>query len=343
MATHVGTAITGSRFVRVAARSQRHGVVAVLLWAGALIAVTIDDDPATSPAGELALPPDYGIDDVPIIMQDKSFRSDGQFDERDQVLSNTGQFGDTIVVKGTVNPFLQVTTQRVRLRLLNASNALICNFGFDDEREFAVIGTDGGLSAKPLELRRIQLSPGERAEIVVTISPGQRTVLRSFAPHVGAGFLANRLAGGDDPFDVLEVRAAQDLEPSGPMPDQLVDPDPDPSAAVTTRTFWLGDSEINGRTMDLSRVDLAVTAGTSENWPVTNSDGSPHSFHVHDVQFRILDQDANAPPPELSGRRARSTSRREPLSGCCCRSATSPIRSGPACFTATCCVTRTRE
>ena len=223
---------------------------------------------------------------------------------------------------------------------MNASNARIYNFVLHDERQFAVIGTDGGLSAKPLELPRIQHSPGERAEIVVTNSPGRRTVLRSFAPHVGAGFLANRLARGDDTFDVLKSAQRRTLPRPGRARPTCR---PDPSAAVSTRTFRLDDSEINGRTMDLSRVDLAVTAGTSEKWPVTNSDGSPHSFHVHDVQFRILDQDANAPPPELSGRRARSTLRREPLSGCCCRSATSPIRSGPACFTATCCVTRTRE
>ena len=80
-----------------------------------------------------------------------------------------------------------------------------------------------GLLAGPHQLRKIQLSPGERAEIVVTVRPGDRPVRRSFAPQLGAGFPASRLAGGDDTFDVLELPAAQDLSPSGPVPGRLVD------------------------------------------------------------------------------------------------------------------------
>ncbi|MGH3815506.1 MAG: multicopper oxidase domain-containing protein [Pseudonocardiaceae bacterium] len=37
-------------------------------------------------------------------------------------------------------------------------------------------------------------------------------------------------------------------------------------------------------------------AGAREIWEVTNP-GSPHSFHIHEVSFRILDIDGEPPPP----------------------------------------------
>ena len=53
--------------------------------------------------------------------------------------------------------------------------------------------------------------------------------------------------------------------------------------------------------MQMERVDEAVQLGDTEIWEVRNEDGAPHSFHVHDVQFQVLDIDGQAPPPELSG------------------------------------------
>ena len=45
---------------------------------------------------------------------------------------------------------------------------------------------DGGLLDAPVTTDRLQLSPGERAEIVVSLAPGERPVLRSFPPELGA-------------------------------------------------------------------------------------------------------------------------------------------------------------
>ncbi|MEI5035641.1 hypothetical protein RB201_32430 [Streptomyces sp. S1A(2023)] len=68
-------------------------------------------------------------------------------------------------------------------------------FGFDDDRSFALVGTDGGLLAAPASMNRIQLSPGERAEVVVTVRPGERTVLRSY-PWRGRGRLGAAVQRG---------------------------------------------------------------------------------------------------------------------------------------------------
>jgi FtsP/CotA-like multicopper oxidase with cupredoxin domain len=95
----------------------------------------------------LDLPRQYGVDDIPVIVQDRRFRDDGRFVEGEH--RATGLLGDTLLVNGTVGPYLQVTTERVRLRLLNASTARIYAFGLDDDRRFAVIASDGGLLPAP--------------------------------------------------------------------------------------------------------------------------------------------------------------------------------------------------
>ncbi|TDB79114.1 multicopper oxidase family protein [Micromonospora sp. KC721] len=258
----------------------------------------IVDDPDT-PAG---LPSRYGVDDIPVIVQDKQFGDDNQLDDSEAFWTPMGILGDTICVNGTLAPYHDVATERVRLRLLNASNSRFYRFGFSDDRPFALVGTDGGLLAAPYETARIQLSPGERAEIVVTLGPGERVVLRSYPPDLGINVWNRRFGGGDDTFDILQLRAAAQLSPSPPLPGRLADPPRiDASAPAATRTFQLSGYSVNGRQMDMSRIDFAVTRGTTEVWEIIAIDDTPHNFHVHDVQFLILSVGGAPPPPELRG------------------------------------------
>jgi FtsP/CotA-like multicopper oxidase with cupredoxin domain len=273
-----------------------HGETADQVYRGAA-GMFLVDDPAAAPD----LPDTYGVDDVPLIVQDKSFDGDGDLDTGERLFSPVGFLGDTIVVNGTVNPHLDVTTERVRFRLLNASNARVYDFGFADDRTFQQVASDAGLLERPYETDRVQLSPGERAEIVVDVDPGETAVLRSFAPDLDVPVF-ERFAGGDDSFDVLELRAADTLAPSPAVPDTLVTIDrPDPDDAARTREFRLGDGAINGDRMDMDRVDQVVTVDTTEIWEISNTDGNPHSFHPHLVHFAVLDVDGESSPPELAG------------------------------------------
>jgi blue copper oxidase len=87
----------------------------------------------------------------------------------------------------------------------------------------------------------------------------------------------------------------------GRQPGQLSLPHADPAAAVVTRRFDLDDdSAINGRPMDMGRIDQTVPLDTTELWEVVNRSGNLHTFHVHGVQFQVVEQ-AGAPPPTLAG------------------------------------------
>jgi blue copper oxidase len=254
-------------------------------------------------AAALPLPDRYGVDDIPVILQDKRFDREGNLDVGQSPFSPIGRLGDQLLVNGTHDPHLDITSQRVRLRLLNASTARVYNVGFADDRPFELIGTDGGLLERPHSITRVPLSPGERAEIVATFQPGERAVLRSFPPDLGLDLFQGRFAGADDSFDLLQLRAAATLTLSPPVLDRLVRHQQlDDAEVVTTRRVELnGSSRINGLRMDLSRIDQTLTVDTTEVWEVANRSGNPHNFHVHGVQFKVSDQTGAGPPPVLVG------------------------------------------
>ncbi|WP_211256553.1 multicopper oxidase family protein [Actinoalloteichus caeruleus] len=273
-----------------------HGETEKQVYQG-LAGLFLVDDPEEA---ALDLPREYGVDDIPLVVRDVRLDGQGRLDRESR--NPMGVLGDTVLVNGTAGPYLEVGDERVRLRLLNASTARVYDFGFADDRGFALVGTDGGLLAAPHRTTRVRLSPGERAEIVVDLVAGESTVLRSTPPDLGTGDAMTGRVGGRDTLDILEIRAAGDLRPAPPLPDTLADiPPPDPAESVTTREFVLSGRQINGGSMDMSRVDEVVVRDTAETWVVRNDHNQPHNFHVHDVRFRVLDLDGDPPPPPLSG------------------------------------------
>lgn len=275
-----------------------HGVTEEHVYRGLAGMFLLDDDASRA----AALPQEYGVDDVPVIVQDKVFDDDGQLELSDDG-SEPGTLGGTVLANGTVGAYHEVTTERVRLRLLNGSTARTNQLGFQD-RDMELVATDGGLLDTPVTLEQVRLAPGERAEVVVRLEPGETTRLHSFEADLG-GVVVPFAMGGNDAFDVLELRAADQLtrspepawEPSVHAAQDALHED----SAAATRTFELDDRQINGRRMDMGRIDEVVTEGDTEIWEVRSIVPMPHSFHVHDVQFRVLSVDGDAPPPELAG------------------------------------------
>lgn len=275
-----------------------HGTTAEHVYRGVAGMILVEDDDAD----QLGLPSTYGVDDVPLILQDKQFDSEGELDTSEPMFSSVGILGDELLVNGTHDPHLDLSHRLVRFRVLNASNARTYDLGFDDQRRFELVATDSGLLAAPEPMQRLVLSPGERAEILVALEPGDRPVLRSFGGASGLDFWSSRFGGHDDSFDVLELRAADRLEQDGSLPERLVDQDLlDPADAVETRRFRLSGTSINGMDMDMDRIDEVATVDTVEVWEIENADGQLHNFHVHDVRFRVLDVAGRPPPTHLQG------------------------------------------
>jgi FtsP/CotA-like multicopper oxidase with cupredoxin domain len=140
-----------------------HGNTARQVYSG-LAGLMIVSDGGDADRG---LPAAYGVDDIPLILQDKRVGRGGEFVyDPDMMDLMHGFQGDTLVVNGTIGPVARVPVGYVRLPLLNAANARIFDLRFSDRRPFFVIAGDGGLLAEPVEVRSLEHFPHDVDHLV---------------------------------------------------------------------------------------------------------------------------------------------------------------------------------
>lgn len=237
---------------------------------------------------DLGLP--KGDYDIPLILQDRSFRADGRFrfvDDHDQVL------GDTYLVNGRPVPYFEVAARKYRFRILNASNSRGYELALDSGEPVTQIASDGGLLPAPYVASSIPLWPAERAEIVIDFS----------SHEVGSSVV---LLDRPDPTDPSATRPIMRFDITREESDNSEVPPtlrsvPRMMPNMTQRQFDLSFNfntnlwEINGKTFDPDRVDVRPTLGTTETWVFRNQSSVTHPMHIHLVRFQVLDRN-NLPP-----------------------------------------------
>jgi len=129
------------------------------------------------PGNPLGLPAGYGTNEIPLVLQDRSFNADGTF-----AYPAAGWepefFGDVATVNGKAWPTLTVDRGLYRLRLLNGSNSRFYHLRLG--APLYQIGTDGGLLNAPVAVGSVLLAPGERADVLAdfrAVPAGSRLVL----------------------------------------------------------------------------------------------------------------------------------------------------------------------
>jgi blue copper oxidase len=124
----------------------------------------IDDDESA----RLPLPTRWGVDDIPLIIQDRRFTPSGEFfDRMNYIAVVNGYVGDVALVNGARYPEARTARGWIRLRILNGSNARSYKLSTSDDRSLYVIASDGGLLASPVELKQLLIHVGERFEVLV--------------------------------------------------------------------------------------------------------------------------------------------------------------------------------
>ena len=281
---------------------------------------------------DLPLPKTYGIDDIPVIVQDRIFDELGRLDYSIEDAED-GMLGDTITANGIANASRHVPAGLVRLRLLNGANARYFRFRFSDNREFHKIATDGGFLEEPVPIRELLMAPGERNEVVVDFSNGNPTMLVS-GPRAQTvnddrrrdederDRRRNRESGGlGDMFEILQFAVNPDLPAvRESLPRQLNSINrPTVQRNWPVRRFDLfmrGDRRrgvsgafqsraememgINRQMMDMQVINERVRLGQWERWAINSFDGS-HPFHVHGCSFLVLSQDERPVSAEDAG------------------------------------------
>ncbi len=274
----------------------------------------------------LNLPRTYGVDDFPLVIQTKTF------DSARQIVAPSNA-DSALMVNATMNAVLEVPAQVVRFRLLDGSSQRVFNIGISDNLPFYQIASDGGLLESPNEVTRLQMAPGERNEILINFSSmeGQSVSLMSYASEFpngiyGAttpgtmaaqslnGYDPNPLNGNDFTLIQFNVAAAND-NPITEIPNTLVTLYPLlEENADTTRQFTLspvnmgldalnGEFLINDQSFEMDIINEIIPLNNTEIWSITNQSPIAHPFHIHDVQFFILDRDGLEPLMAERGRK----------------------------------------
>lgn len=244
---------------------------------------------------KLDIPKSYGVDDLPIILQDKTFTKDKQLDY-EKVLNEDGTIGDTLLINGVVDPKLTVDRKKVRLRILNGSNMRTYKLRFNNDMEFQQIASDGGFLNQPTITKEIEVAPAERAEVVVDLTKVKGNEV-SLVNEDNKTILPIHLKGTENQSN-MTIAHLNNLRISDEVKNKKV-----------TKTIKLAgmmnNVTINNKKFDPNRIDFTQKQNKTEVWEIENvkdaMGGMNHPFHIHGTQFQVISIDGKEPPANLSG------------------------------------------
>lgn len=233
--------------------------------------------------------------DVPIMLRD------AKFDEQANLIHalEDPAVRSTILVNGRAKPYFAVEARKYRLRLLNSANERVLRLSLDGAT-FHQIGSDGGLLPAPKPRTQLQVTSGERADVVVDFSRYPIGTQLMLTDSVKGDLLRFDVAAAPREPDRSRLlsRLGGEHRLATPTAERDVvfrfefPPDAAPRALVNDRTF------------DADRVDFTIRRGTTEVWNLINADdpiGLHHNFHMHLAQFQVLERDGGAPGPDDIG------------------------------------------
>ena len=238
-----------------------------------------------------------------LILSDNRFREDGSIDlpERGShsghVDEENGREGDILFVNGQVLPKVSIRSGEVqRWRIVNASAARVFRLALEGQK-LVHIGNDGGLFEIPREVPELTVANGERVEVLVrgSMKPGETTKLQAL-PY-DRYIPQTRPANWKATRDLLSLEQAATTSPPVAIPSKLrAVPAIDTTSASVRRVVTLSQGLINGKTMDMNRVDFLARLDATEIWEIENIVGMDHPFHLHGFQFQVIDRNGVPEP-----------------------------------------------
>ena len=259
--------------------------------------------------------------EVPLIIVDKMFTSDGQlffpyFDPthvaqpQPSVLPEF--FGDFMLVNGKAWPYLEVAPGKYRFRVLNACDSrfldlhLVQNPAAPSDIPMVQIATDQGFLNSPVTISHILLAPAQRVDLVIDFSQfkGQTLTLMNTAnaPYPDGDAPDPLSTGLVMTFNVtkdlnkkqpkvilpahLQHKPIKTLHPTAPTRQVLLFETDDEYG----RTMPLLGTPALGALMWMDPTTEKPVLGTTEIWEIYNTTADAHPIHLHAGNFQILDR-----------------------------------------------------
>lgn len=306
----------------------------VIMGAAGLIIV---EDHTTAEARKLntALPHSYGVNDMPLVIQEKGFIYDTVKKTNDTLLltatkMNVGEQpgnGEFRIINGIALGQMKVPNSMVRLRILNGDPRKSYNIGFSTDIDtsnhgarltFYQVATDGGYMGKAHPITEFLISPGERGEFVVDFGSGNLgTNTEVFMSNraadenvskaedivgLGAGKKNNGIFATTQGLAFMKFVVDANISVDTPiteLPAESMFPKYElqscPAPKERTKTLsGSGQGEnkewtINGKGMDMMVLNDTICVNTCEKWTIKNETNVAHPFHIHKVQFQVLE------------------------------------------------------
>ena len=227
-----------------------------------------------------------------------------------------GREGSLLLANGQQNPVIGLSQNGLlRLRLINASASRIYQLQMPEHPWF-LIATDRGPLAEPTGLDALFLSPGERAELLISASrePGDYQIF-SLPYDRGVSKMVESMGDAIEQMPgvveqkktaiaTLRYMPSSHTEPL-PLPKQLIPVEPLP-APHTTREFVLDHGiyrsaastgfTINAQSFVMGRVNTQVKLNQVEDWRIVNKASMDHPFHLHTNRFQVVERNGQPEP-----------------------------------------------
>jgi spore coat protein A len=264
------------------------------------------------PAPKLGDPSGTRYYEIPLMIQDRSFNSDGSLffpSSRDffgdvpaggpyipttdvSPIWNPEFFGNTMVVNGRTWPKLNVEPRRYRFRLVNACNTRVVMLKVASDPNAPrptsaalpiwIIGTDGGFLPRPVQVDSAVMAVAERLDVIIDftgLAPGTQLYLINEGPDEPFG-------GGSPGVDFTPA----DPGTTGQVMKFIVgnlngrDTSTPPSQLTLPSITGIGSSS-KTRRLSLNEMDSTTftEAPTMGMLGTLNSDGTPNPLHWGDA------------------------------------------------------------
>ncbi|KAH0608854.1 uncharacterized protein H6S33_001082 [Morchella sextelata] len=258
----------------------------------------------SDPAQEAALALPQGAYDIPLLIVDKIYLSNGK--TLSPATEDTSYYGDVIHVNGVPWPYLNVEPRKYRFRLLDGSTSRSYKMSIETSAgvkvPMKVIATDAGYVENPVNTNTLIFAIAERYEIVVDFAAyaGQTLVMKN-----ARDFSRNEDFAQTN--KIMQFRVGTTVSSTagnGAVPSTLVDLTFPTNTGTIDRHFKFertnGEWRINGLGFAdvANRILAKPNAGAVEVWELENSSGGwAHPIHIHLIDFKVLTRNGRGVEP----------------------------------------------
>ncbi|GAA0994161.1 multicopper oxidase family protein [Subtercola frigoramans] len=274
---------------------HHHGMTAEQVFAGLYGAILVERDDHIAVTRQRLL-----------VISDITFDSAGEVAVTSQMDRMAGREGQIMLVNGQVAPVLDAKPGDFeRWHVVNACTSRYLSLTLDGAI-LSLQGNDGSRLAAPRQVSTIDLVPGARADVLVTVPAGAVDLL---ADPVDRGSAGSMMVGAPRSTSMVTLaRMRVSGEPAAVPQTATLAPPPLPLRDLRTETLTgsrtltlamgaagmgmggggMMQFTIDGHTFDPNRVDQSVARGAIEEWMLVNTSTMDHPFHLHVWPMQLL-------------------------------------------------------